>query len=159
MLARKLAIELLHSHCSGSTRPLVHYRAIRSTIVVVIRARVSMSVPAKFDRMKMVTRLAGTRTTRLRKPAMPPSCQATSTPFRQRTIQPYPCPMRVSMPRAPLAAIWARNASAWAVRDNRAASSNARAAADFNRFNYALVARVALQDAAPAWKVGSPLRR
>jgi hypothetical protein len=34
-----------------------------------------------------------------------------------------------------------------------------KAAADFNRFYYALVARVAGQDAAPAWKEGSPLRR
>jgi hypothetical protein len=34
-----------------------------------------------------------------------------------------------------------------------------KAAADFNRFYYALVARVAGQDAAPAWKAGSPLRR
>ena len=34
-----------------------------------------------------------------------------------------------------------------------------KAAADFNRFYYALVARVAGQNAAPAWKVGSPLRR
>ena len=34
-----------------------------------------------------------------------------------------------------------------------------KAAADFNRFYYALVARVAGQDAAPAWKPGSPLRR
>jgi Zn-dependent M28 family amino/carboxypeptidase len=34
-----------------------------------------------------------------------------------------------------------------------------QAAADFNRFYYALVARVAGQDAAPAWKAGSPLRR
>ena len=33
------------------------------------------------------------------------------------------------------------------------------AAADFNRFYYALVARVAGQNAAPAWKPGSPLRR
>jgi Zn-dependent M28 family amino/carboxypeptidase len=33
------------------------------------------------------------------------------------------------------------------------------AAADFNRFYYALVARVTGQDAAPAWKAGSPLRR
>ncbi len=33
-----------------------------------------------------------------------------------------------------------------------------KAAADFNRFFYALVARVAGQDAAPAWKAGSPLR-
>ena len=36
---------------------------------------------------------------------------------------------------------------------------NWQAAADFNRFYYALVARVAGQDAAPAWKAGSPLRR
>jgi len=34
-----------------------------------------------------------------------------------------------------------------------------KGAADFNRFYYALVARVAGQDAAPAWKAGSPLRR
>jgi hypothetical protein len=34
-----------------------------------------------------------------------------------------------------------------------------KAAADFNRFYYALVARVADQDAAPTWKAGSPLRR
>ena len=34
-----------------------------------------------------------------------------------------------------------------------------KAAADFNRFYYALVARVAGQDAAPAWKAGSSLRR
>ena len=34
-----------------------------------------------------------------------------------------------------------------------------KAAADFNRFYYALVARVADQDAAPAWKQGSTLRR
>lgn len=34
-----------------------------------------------------------------------------------------------------------------------------KAAADFNRFYYALVERVAGQDAAPAWKAGSPLRR
>jgi hypothetical protein len=34
-----------------------------------------------------------------------------------------------------------------------------KAAADFNRFYYALVARVADQDAAPAWKPGSSLRR
>jgi hypothetical protein len=34
-----------------------------------------------------------------------------------------------------------------------------KAAADFNRFFYALVSRVAGQDAAPAWKAGSPLRR
>lgn len=34
-----------------------------------------------------------------------------------------------------------------------------KAAADFNRFYYALVARVTGQDAAPAWKAGSPLRR
>ena len=34
-----------------------------------------------------------------------------------------------------------------------------KAAADFNRFYYALVARVAGQDAAPAWKARSPLRR
>ena len=34
-----------------------------------------------------------------------------------------------------------------------------KAAADFNRFYYALVARVASQDAAPSWKAGSPLRR
>jgi hypothetical protein len=34
-----------------------------------------------------------------------------------------------------------------------------KAAADFNRFYYALVARVAEQDAAPAWKPGSLLRR
>jgi hypothetical protein len=34
-----------------------------------------------------------------------------------------------------------------------------KAAADFNRFYYALVARVADQDAAPAWKAESPLRR
>jgi len=34
-----------------------------------------------------------------------------------------------------------------------------KAAADFNRFYYALVARVAGQDAAPRWKEGSPLRR
>ncbi|MEO6527889.1 MAG: M28 family peptidase, partial [Gemmatimonadaceae bacterium] len=34
-----------------------------------------------------------------------------------------------------------------------------KAAADFNRFYYALVARVAGQDAAPAWKAGSPLRQ
>jgi Peptidase family M28 len=34
-----------------------------------------------------------------------------------------------------------------------------KAAADFNRFYYAFVARVAGQDAAPAWKPGSPLRR
>ena len=34
-----------------------------------------------------------------------------------------------------------------------------KAAADFNRFYYALVARVAGQDSAPAWKAGSPLRR
>lgn len=34
-----------------------------------------------------------------------------------------------------------------------------KAAADFNRFYYALVARVADQDAAPAWKPGSPLHR
>ncbi|MEO8563140.1 MAG: M28 family peptidase [bacterium] len=34
-----------------------------------------------------------------------------------------------------------------------------KAAGDFNRFYYALVARVAGQDAAPAWKAGSPLRR
>ncbi len=34
-----------------------------------------------------------------------------------------------------------------------------KAAADFNRFFYALVERVAGQDAAPAWKAGSPLRR
>ena len=34
-----------------------------------------------------------------------------------------------------------------------------KAAADFNRFYYALVARVAGQDAAPSWKAGSPLRR
>jgi hypothetical protein len=33
-----------------------------------------------------------------------------------------------------------------------------KAAADFNRFYYALVARVAGQDAAPAWKPGSSLR-
>jgi hypothetical protein len=32
-----------------------------------------------------------------------------------------------------------------------------KAAADFNRFYYALVERVAGQDAAPAWKAGSPL--
>ncbi|HKP14509.1 MAG TPA: M28 family peptidase [Gemmatimonadaceae bacterium] len=34
-----------------------------------------------------------------------------------------------------------------------------KAAADFNRFYYALVERVAGQDAAPAWKAGSSLRR
>ena len=34
-----------------------------------------------------------------------------------------------------------------------------KAAADFNRFYYALVARVAGADAAPAWKAGSALRR
>ena len=34
-----------------------------------------------------------------------------------------------------------------------------KAAADFNRFYYALVERVASQDAAPAWKAGSTLRR
>ncbi len=34
-----------------------------------------------------------------------------------------------------------------------------KAAADFNRFYYALVARVAGQDAAPVWKAGSPLHR
>jgi hypothetical protein len=34
-----------------------------------------------------------------------------------------------------------------------------KAAADFNRFYYALVARVAGQDSAPAWKAGSTLRR
>lgn len=34
-----------------------------------------------------------------------------------------------------------------------------KAAADFNRFYYALVARVAGHDAAPAWKPGSALRR
>jgi hypothetical protein len=34
-----------------------------------------------------------------------------------------------------------------------------KAAADFNRFYFALVARVAGQDAAPAWKAGSTLRR
>ena len=34
-----------------------------------------------------------------------------------------------------------------------------KAAADFNRFYYALVERVAGQDAAPAWKPGSTLRR
>jgi Zn-dependent M28 family amino/carboxypeptidase len=34
-----------------------------------------------------------------------------------------------------------------------------KAAADFNRFYYALVARVTGQDAAPAWKAGSSLRR
>ncbi len=34
-----------------------------------------------------------------------------------------------------------------------------KAAADFNRFYYALVARVTGQDAAPAWKPGSPLHR
>ena len=34
-----------------------------------------------------------------------------------------------------------------------------KAAADFNRFYYALVARVADQDAAPSWKAGSTLRR
>lgn len=33
-----------------------------------------------------------------------------------------------------------------------------KAAADFNRFYYALVERVTGQDAAPAWKEGSPLR-
>lgn len=34
-----------------------------------------------------------------------------------------------------------------------------KAAADFNRFYYALVARVTGQDAAPAWKAGSALRQ
>ena len=34
-----------------------------------------------------------------------------------------------------------------------------KAAGDFNRFYYALVERVAGQDAAPAWKAGSSLRQ
>ncbi|MDF1505031.1 M28 family peptidase [Roseisolibacter sp. H3M3-2] len=44
-------------------------------------------------------------------------------------------------------------------KDDLAQRIDWKAAADFNRFYYALIERVAGQDAAPAWKPGSTLRR
>ena len=44
-------------------------------------------------------------------------------------------------------------------KDDLAQKLDWKAAADFNRFYYGLVERVATQDTAPAWKAGSTLRR